>query len=279
MSDKNNKYAKFDKEAWIKKKKEERDKVFGMLDEATGELNNSDSFMNYLDVQSRFDKFSVSNAILVAHQKPEATRLEDSKTWKDCGAFIQKGEKAISIIERGKEFTRDDGTTGAYYNPVKVFDISQTDKEPEYEHEKKYNDKYLVKFLIKDSPVPVKLTTSLPEDRDITYDSDQKTILVKPGTDGKEMFRKITEAIAFVNTENEFPGRDVNGIIASAISYSECRHFGIEPYKIPESNRLFENKDNKEIRSALNKAKYEAGRMNSSIEKSIAAVLRDREVR
>ena len=42
-------------------------------------------FCDYLDVQARFDRYSVSNAILIAAQKPDATKLADFDTWKASG--------------------------------------------------------------------------------------------------------------------------------------------------------------------------------------------------
>ena len=38
-----------------------------------------DAFRSYLDVQGRFDRYSVTNAILVAAQKPDAVQQKDYK--------------------------------------------------------------------------------------------------------------------------------------------------------------------------------------------------------
>lgn len=39
----------------------------------------------------------------------------------------KRGADAITILEPGKEYTREkDGSTGVFYDPKKVFDISQT---------------------------------------------------------------------------------------------------------------------------------------------------------
>ena len=65
----------FSKEDWIKQRNENRALAYEMLEKATEELNNPDSVMTYLDVQSRMNRYSVSNALLVAYQNPEATRL------------------------------------------------------------------------------------------------------------------------------------------------------------------------------------------------------------
>ena len=78
-------------------------------------------FRAYLDVQARFDLYSVSNAILIAAQCPEATKLADFDTWKADGVYVKRGQDAISILEPGKEYTRQkDGSTGVFCNVKKV---------------------------------------------------------------------------------------------------------------------------------------------------------------
>ena len=65
-----------------------------------------------LNTQAQFDRYSVSNALLIAYQHPGATKVADFSTWKEEDVFVKKGEKAITMLEPGSEFTREDGTTG-----------------------------------------------------------------------------------------------------------------------------------------------------------------------
>lgn len=71
----------FDKEAWAAKKQAERDQVYGLIDAYVHDMSNlgkltyDHAFQTYLDVQARFDRYSVSNAVLIAAQYQEATRL------------------------------------------------------------------------------------------------------------------------------------------------------------------------------------------------------------
>ena len=68
----------FDKEAWAEKKKAEREDIYAMLDKVTTEVStNGRKFQQYLDVQSRFSRYSVGNALLIMAQMPKATRLKD----------------------------------------------------------------------------------------------------------------------------------------------------------------------------------------------------------
>ena len=102
-----------------------------MIDNYTQDMGREGGLLQaYLDVQARFDLYSVSNAILIAAQCPEATRLADFDSWKARGMYVRRGADAITILEPGKEYQRDDGSVGVSYNVRKVFDISQTRAAP-----------------------------------------------------------------------------------------------------------------------------------------------------
>ena len=114
----------FDKDAWAAKKQQERNQVYGLIDAYVqdrgnlGKLTYANAFQTYLDVQVRFDRYSVSNAVLIAAQMPEATRLADFDTWKDSGVYVKRGAEAITILEPGKEYTRqEDGSWRVYSFP------------------------------------------------------------------------------------------------------------------------------------------------------------------
>lgn len=116
----------FDKAAWAEKKNAEREAVYALIDEtADGVRADGGKLQTYLDVQSRFERYSVGNALLIAAQMSEATRLGDFDYWKDNNASIKKNERSMRILDPGNEYTRKDGSIGVSYNVKKVFDISQ----------------------------------------------------------------------------------------------------------------------------------------------------------
>ena len=91
----------------------------------------------YLAVMGRFHQYSWGNALLIASQRPAATRVAGFQTWRKLGRHVRKGEKGIMILapvvvkkrvdtEDGEdEQTRVFGFRAAY-----VFDQSQTDGDP-----------------------------------------------------------------------------------------------------------------------------------------------------
>ena len=120
-------FVSFNKEEWAAQKKQERESAFAMIDVTAQRMaNDGGLFQSYLDVQARFDRYSVGNAVLITAQKADATQLSDFKGWKNNGVFIKKGESGIVLLEPGEEYTKEDGTVGVSYNSKKVFDISQT---------------------------------------------------------------------------------------------------------------------------------------------------------
>ena len=81
-------------------------------------MTDGNIFQTYLDVQSRFDRYSVGNALLIMERNPQAKKLGDVDYWKGQGGFIKRNQfdKPIIILEPGNEYTREDGSVGVSYN-------------------------------------------------------------------------------------------------------------------------------------------------------------------
>lgn len=264
----------FNKEEWVKRQQENRTQAYEMLENATQEITNPDVFMSYLDAQSRFDRYSVSNALLVAYQMPEATRLCDAKSWKEYGVFIRKGESAIVILEPGKEFKRQDGSVGTNYNAKKVFDISQTTAKQYPKTQKTYNERTLVRTLLKQSPVPVEISDKVPEEAGAVYQPEGKKILIRKGMPGDEIFRCLSREVAHAKLDKGNYSREECNLAASAISFITCERFGIKPYLIKDTD-LFKGHDSKSIRKELSNIRSEANSITSSIQKTLEAKNKD----
>ena len=96
----------FDKTVWAARKQAEREGVYAMIDSYTQDMGREGGlFQAYLDVQARIDLYSVSNAILVAAQCPEATKLADFDSWKASGVYVRRGEDATCPTMFGRSLT------------------------------------------------------------------------------------------------------------------------------------------------------------------------------
>src|SRR5580704_17172257 len=103
--------------------------VFARLEQAVGEIHDSDSFRRYLDVQSRFHRYSWRNVALILAQRPDATQVAGYNAWLKLHRYVRRGEHGITIIvPMSKKLPRDDGEDEQrlFFGTGTVFDIEQT---------------------------------------------------------------------------------------------------------------------------------------------------------
>lgn len=106
------------------------------------EDGHSGQLRQYLAVMGRFHRYSWANQLLIAAQRPGATRVAGYRTWQKLNRQVRKGERGLRIlapiIRRASESdakatdpiagTDEDRVCG--FRSVAVFDVSQTDGEP-----------------------------------------------------------------------------------------------------------------------------------------------------
>ena len=241
----------YNKDAWLANKKQEKADAFAMLEEATKALaEGPEAFMTYLETQARFDRYSVSNCLLIAKQKPDAVKLADYNTWKENNIQVNKGENGIVILEPGNEYTREDGTTGVNVNTKKVFDMSQTDAADSIDENKSYDIRKVLKALMAESPVDMKIADDLPETVQGTYKKEDNAIYIRRGMDGNNIFRTMAYEICLVKMEQK---GDSNAYVAQAATYLLCQRFGINDMlpNFKNSPQFFAGKDAKAVRADL----------------------------
>lgn len=218
----------FDKNSWAEKKQAERGDVYAMIDAYVSEMGGSgEMFRTYLDVQARFDRYSVSNAVLIAGQYPDAVRLADFDTWRDSGVYVLKGEEAITILEPGREYERDDGSTGTSYNVKKVFDISQTNSRQRVEPIVARDDRLLLKALMNNAPCGFEVSNELPEGVNVAYNAPDNIIQVRWGLDASTIFRGLAQELAKAHMDRGNISCESPDFAAYCVSYMLCRRNGV----------------------------------------------------
>lgn len=106
----------FDKAEWAAQKQAQRKEAYELIDNTCLEMTSGgDAFRSYLEVQGRFDRYSVNNAILVSAQMPEATQLKEKAAWKANRVYVNKDAQKVIILEPGQEYTREDGSKAVGY--------------------------------------------------------------------------------------------------------------------------------------------------------------------
>ena len=112
------------KEEYAEKMKAEKEAVYQMADDtAKAIVSDPEKFKAFLDTQSRLDRYSAVNALLIFKQLPEASQLKNFDDWSKDNVKIQKGAKSISILEP-VEYAKRDGTPHRLMN--KIWESSYT---------------------------------------------------------------------------------------------------------------------------------------------------------
>lgn len=264
----------FDREAWKQQKQEQREMVYSLIDDTAQSLvQEGAAFQKYLDVQSRFNRYSVANALLILAQRPDATRIADFEAWKEQGAYIRKNETGFYIIEPGEEYHRDDGTTGINYNLKKMFDISQTGAQnheiPTYPDERS-----CIKALMNHAPVPIRICDSLPEGVNALYHPDLREIHIRKGMDASNIFRSLSQELAHAELDkgDGSYSRSNNTFHAYCVSYMLCRQFGIDTngYHFDCAPQMLEGMDAQKIRARLSFIREVAGEISGRMNRMLA---------
>jgi len=123
------------------KAREKTKKLLSKLSDGIREIQSTEEFKAILDCMACFHSYSWRNTFLIHMQYPEATKVAGYRAWQKLNRQVRKGEKGISILApatyKKKEHETDPETHEekevekevAYFFPVCVFDISQTEGE------------------------------------------------------------------------------------------------------------------------------------------------------
>lgn len=243
----------FDKNAWIEKKQQERQEVYDLMDKTADEIKTDiNKYKQYLDVQGRFDKYSVGNALVISATLPNATQIKEFDDWKEAGAFIKKGANGIKILEPGDSYTRADGSSAISYNVKKMFDISQTTSKQKPKTIS-YDDKVKLTALLKDCPVDIKAVDEIPNsDKVALWSKEDNALYVQRGGETATIFKQLAKELTRVTLE-ETGNNELDNFKCSSTAYMLCKKYGIDVSdininSIPEA---FKNMSASEVRNEL----------------------------
>ena len=68
------------------------------LEQAVGQIQDSETFRRYLDAQSRFHRYSWGNVLLIVGQRSDATHVAGYRTWQRLNRSVRRGEQGIRIL-------------------------------------------------------------------------------------------------------------------------------------------------------------------------------------
>ena len=261
----------FDKAEWAAAKQAQRNEAYGLIDTTCEKMmTDGGTFRQYLDVQGRFDRYSVNNAILVSAQKPEATQLKEKSAWKQSRVYVNKDSQKIVILEPSKEYTRDDGSKAVGYNAKEVFDVSETSAKDRQQPQEAKTMRELVSALIDASPVDFQPVAEL--EIPAYYDSSQQMIFIKTDLSEEQLFvsmAKEVSAAVFDFKHNE--SRDASEFKAYCVAYMVSTRYGVDTrgFSFDRLPKEFEGMDTQVFKGELGSMRDVLGEIQSDMYKSM----------
>ena len=264
----------FDKEAWAAKKQEERKELYALADSTAAEISgDGEKYQKYLDVQSRFSRYTPTNALLILAQMPEATQLKDFNGWKEAGASVQRKPKSVKILEPGKEYDREDGTRGTSFEVKRVYDASQTRGRVRSAPAVKLDDRVLLKALIHRTPVPIQTVDSLPNNMGALYDHNQQVIFVCRGMGAEDIFRSVSKELAHAEIAglSENYNRNDAAFKAYSASYLLCKRYGVDvsDYNFSRLPTSFRESNPQQVRETLTEIRDTANQISTRMYRAL----------
>lgn len=224
-----------DREKFKEKKRVELEALYDAVNEETLMIaEDPEKFSAYLRIQARFNRYTVTNAILLLHQFPDAQKLKTFEGWKRDGASVKRGEKCISILEP-YSYTKADGKTGKGFRIKKLFDISQTDlKQSPAPFFSGVGSRSLLRALLEASLVETEAADTLDHGKDAVYDQKKQKVYIRRMLEPDDFFRAAAVSIAEARLAEQGSSSSQEELEskAKATAFMLCVKYGIDPERI-----------------------------------------------
>lgn len=174
-------------EEYAAKKKAEKEAIYQLLDNTALEVVQSpEKFKAYLDVQSRMDRYTANNALLMYKQFPQASQIKEFDDWAAEGVKVNKGSKTFIILDP-YEYTKKDGTIGIDFNLKRVLDVSQTNGKRPAAPTANRDPRKLVAVMLDSAPINIESTNELPYPEVPTLQDFRAELLKQDEPEAKEI--------------------------------------------------------------------------------------------
>ena len=268
------------KEAFVEESKKNRAKCYELAEQMLSEIQTyGRRFQMYLDVQSQFERYTPNNVLLIMAQKSDAKRLGDYNYWKEQGVSVKRTEYdfPILILEPGKEYQREDGSKGTYYNAKKIYDISQTTMKEPVEKQESMDERILVRALVNHPPVSIvsREPDSMPDGQAAFFSPKDGCIYVKKGMDVNAIFKNLIPELVYAERADGDKNYDCieDAFHAKCVSYMLCRKYGIDTkdFDFQHAPEFFKDKEPREMKKELSRIKDSMGNISSRMAKVLEA--------
>lgn len=267
----------FNKKEYTKEKAQEVNALVKKIQDGVKEFMTSDKFKEYLKVMSKFHKYSFSNLLLIAFQRPDSTIVAGYTTWKKLGRQVNRGAKSIKILApspykdkveveivnpiNGKKEKAIEEVTKMAFRTVSVFDVSDTTGKElptlcdELKGEAKHLD--IVKEVTKELTGINIMYEDIKGRAKGYFDPIEKKIAIKNGLsklhEEKTIIHELSHALLHSNMKEDGISRNAAETQAEAVAYVVCQKFGLDTgdYSFPYLTSWSSNAELVDLKNSL----------------------------
>ena len=212
------------------------------------EAGNSAALTAYLKVTAKFHKYSWTNCLLIATQRPNATQVAGFHAWLDLGRHVRKGEKGIVILapilcgRKTESHTDQDDNNNSTaqsfrrlvgFRSAFVFDLAQTEGQdlPEFAKVKGDPQQHLelLKGLIASHSIALDYDTSIAPARGVSRGG---RITLLPDMPSAEEFSTLVHELAHEKLHQTDRRTETTKTIreteAEAVAFVVCHAIGLD---------------------------------------------------
>jgi antirestriction protein ArdC len=238
----------------VKNREEHRvelDEAMERLDRGVREVFESGRWERYLEVMSRFHRYSANNSLLIAMQMPGATAVASYTDWKrKFRRQVRKGERGIRILApvRYRSKVEDEDGDGdvevverlAGFRLASTFDVSQTDGEPLPEVAEFLDGtvgcyERVMAAIVAASPVPV-VFEEMPGGVNGYFSRAERRIAIRRGMSQAQTVKTAVHELAHSRMhdfggsapKDGLPDRATREVQAESVAFVVASHYGLD---------------------------------------------------
>lgn len=219
---KNNSHQQYNNN-W-KEQNKKRNEAYKKMDSMAFKITkDGNSFEQYLNILSRFEKYSVGNCLLILDKEPNAIQIKSKEDWQDKGYDLNTEANAITILEpyetKGKK----------YYNPKEEYDVTQTNAPIPEEREYTSRD-ILVAILDECKAERIVVDTLQNGEKGSQYVESENKLYMCRGIKQDYLLKTVIQEVAKIEMQGVENGT-MKEFKTCCISYMICRKYGLDTSK------------------------------------------------
>lgn len=225
------------KRSYGERMKEQRAAMTALYSRAFQEIwGDEQGYKKFLDILERFTLSpvegslgaGVQNAALIYKQRPDAVCLKTFSEYGERNVKIRKHSVAVDIFV--PHTVEREGKPVTYYNPMKVFDISQTDAKIHLPERPVWYELEVLQAVANTECFAIDITEELPDGVDAAYIPQINEVWVRDGLNAPDTtVAMLTEFAHYQLAQAKDYTRSPESVfVACSAAYVLAEHYGLD---------------------------------------------------